>query len=371
MPVDGYNNHPNLLQESVNSSYSAGGRYRMTFWIPSDFTCSQCTLQFWYRTANSCTPDFEAYQCYFQNMENLGWDVQSFLGSGYYPRWQATGWDGKECPTGTAKETNVLVRKNNGGEQFKNCADVSVGSEGSGDSSGSQPAPNPPVTQPEPEPEPEPASPTPATPSAPTPATGALQCTGSGGCKAKCQARCNSQLATNQCWGTPRYVHCKCSDGSTHSFPGCDCQNGACPKGVVSATPEPEPEPEPETATPRRRRAASEPEPEPEPETATPRRRRAASPATGECADSAFTEPGWTHWTGQCSAFGIGDCAHTAVKNACCMCGGGSSLSQTKVGKVQTHRFLGARSSSMMEEWAERDIHDEPLFETPGPQDEL
>lgn len=235
MPVDGYNTHPNLLQESVNSSYSAGGRYKMTFWIPSDFTCSQCTLQFWYRTANSCTPDNEAYRCYFQNMQNVGWDVESFLGGGYYPRWQAEGWDGQVCPT--AKQTNVLVRKNNGGEQFKNCADVSVGSEGSGDSSGSPPAPSPPVTQPEPEPEPasEPATPAPATPTTepepepepatPAPATPApaspVPATNPSGKKYCRTVWWSAQERSNACgcdeceWGEPTLAECeaKCPAG--------------------------------------------------------------------------------------------------------------------------------------------------------------
>jgi len=243
-----------------------GVGYQMRYRIPADLSCTHCTLQWYWATANSCFYDGD-YFTYFQHIEDLGWS------SNLWAPHAVSSW---------ANCGNQCCRAGTFAEEFWGCADVAVVAGGPTPPPTPQPPTSAPAatTQPEPEPEAEPATPAPATP---------------------------------------------------------------------APTAEPEPEPEPATAAP-----------------ATP-----ATPSTGECADSAFTEPGWTHWTGQCSAFGIGDCAHTPVKNACCMCGGGSSLSQTKVGKVQTHRFLGAKSSSMMEEWAERDIHDEPLFETPGPQDEL
>merc|ERR1712039_939026 len=77
-------------------------------------------MGFWYRTANSCTPDDEAYRCYFQAMQASGWNVDDFLGTGYYPQWKADPWGGNKC------EPGVNARANNCGEQFKNCADVKV-----------------------------------------------------------------------------------------------------------------------------------------------------------------------------------------------------------------------------------------------------
>ena len=51
-------------------------------------------------------------------------------------------------------------------------------------------------------------------------------------CKSQCSATCRgrgSDVQTNQCWGTPRYIQCDCRDGSAHSFDGCPCENSLCP----------------------------------------------------------------------------------------------------------------------------------------------
>ena len=54
---------------------------------------------------------------------------------------------------------------------------------------------------------------------------------GAGSCKMQCQTLCvgrSGGVSTNQCWGNPRYIECRCSDGSTHAFEGCACENAAC-----------------------------------------------------------------------------------------------------------------------------------------------
>jgi len=54
-------------------------------------------------------------------------------------------------------------------------------------------------------------------------------------CKLTCQTLCNGQsggVATNQGWGDPRYIHCKCSDKTEHKFAGCECRNSGCPESM-------------------------------------------------------------------------------------------------------------------------------------------
>jgi len=54
-------------------------------------------------------------------------------------------------------------------------------------------------------------------------------------CKKKCQTFCverSGGVATNQGWGKPRYIHCKCSDGFEKKFTGCECRNGGCPDSM-------------------------------------------------------------------------------------------------------------------------------------------
>lgn len=87
--------------------------------------------------------------------------------------------------------------------------------------------------KPTPEPEPEPPAPTPppGTPAPPTPPGQEKPCdNGRGSCKDMCTRKCGRAVATNQCWGKPRYIECKCGDGKHHFFPGCTCKNGGCKK---------------------------------------------------------------------------------------------------------------------------------------------
>lgn len=174
-------------------------------------------------------------------------------------------------------------------------------------------------------------------------------------------------VATNQCWGTPRYIECKCSDGSTHSFAGCDCENGSCPQGGGTATSEPAP-----AVTP-----TSEPEPEPEPTASTPEPEPEPEPAvgTGGCKDQTMTG-GWRHYScAQIQNIGAAYCAYPEVKTACCFCGG-AGLSQTEAAAhlskatTQRQKFLRSKGSSMMSQDVEREDMDEFLFETSNEQTE-
>merc|ERR1711948_184797 len=100
------------------------------------------------RTANSCTPDAEAYACYFQAMERRrAGSVAEFLKPvGYYPLWKDDKWSGNPCKD--VKTPSAYDRLNNCGEQFKNCADVKVVAGGATP----PPTPAPPTTPPTPAP---------------------------------------------------------------------------------------------------------------------------------------------------------------------------------------------------------------------------
>ena len=53
--------------------------------------------------------------------------------------------------------------------------------------------------------------------------------------KKKCQTLClkkSGGVATNQCWGNPRYRYCKCDDQSVHVIAGYTCDHPSCPKEV-------------------------------------------------------------------------------------------------------------------------------------------
>jgi len=132
---------------------SMSANYKFTYKLPDDVTCEQCTLQWWWSSANSCTPHPDAYRCYFQKMEELGWNAASWCSG-------ACDFRGA-CPASQGKA--VLC-----GEQFKNCADVKITGPGSGTSQMTQQAttvaptglpaaaPMPmPASTPEPESEPE------------------------------------------------------------------------------------------------------------------------------------------------------------------------------------------------------------------------
>merc|ERR1719412_3138375 len=93
-------------------SHSAAVKvYRFYYQLPQGVTCEKCTLQWWWSSANSCTPHPDAYRCYFQKMEMLGWRARSWCSGG--------------CSySGTCPASQGPARQC--GEQFKNCADVKI-----------------------------------------------------------------------------------------------------------------------------------------------------------------------------------------------------------------------------------------------------
>lgn len=131
--------------------------YKFHYKLPDGVTCEKCTLQWWWSSANSCTPHPDAYRCYFQNMEALGWNAAAWCGG-------ACSFRGT-CP---ASQGGAVLC----GEQFKNCADVEITASGSGTSQTTQQAtvaPSPvPGPTPEPESEPETETETSSTTEAPT-----------------------------------------------------------------------------------------------------------------------------------------------------------------------------------------------------------
>lgn len=101
-----------------------------------------------------------------------------------------------------------------------------------------QSEPEPAQSQPEPaqsqpEPEPEPAGGGGGGCDGPCPCDDGSQIS----CKSQCSNLCNNAVATNQCWGTPRYIHCKCTGGEVHDIKGCECENSQCPSlAQINAT---------------------------------------------------------------------------------------------------------------------------------------
>jgi len=157
--------------DEVNPSYwylppangSMNANYKLTYKIPDGVTCEKCTLQWWWSSANSCTPHPDAYRCYFQRMEALGWTASDWCGGACQY---------KDAPCPASQGANVWC-----GEQFKNCADVQIvaaGSGGTGETTEQGTVPPSPTLMPTPEPESEPeteaptAAPTVAPTAAPT-----------------------------------------------------------------------------------------------------------------------------------------------------------------------------------------------------------
>merc|ERR1712003_487043 len=259
----------------------------MTFKIPADFSCAACTLQFWYRTGNSCTPDEEAYHCYYKAMADAGWTVKEFLKpGGYYPLESSQQVaNPRKCPA--VKTSDSYARANNCGEQFKNCADVIVLPSG----------PTPPPTPMPPTPPPTPAPPTPEPEPSSEPATSGGATTG-GAATTSVDGNCvdgdvSWKYPNHPCseWDLPahcvnpilRDACCGCGAGGATGATG----------GTATATTEPEPASEP----------SSEPDPTSEP---------ASTPASTPSATSAPCDDGSA---GACKAQCSAACGNSVATN--------------------------------------------------------
>ncbi|CAK0801617.1 unnamed protein product, partial [Prorocentrum cordatum] len=183
-----------------SGSHLDRAQHRFHYWIPADLTCESCTLQWWWMSANSCTPHPDAYKCYFQEMERQGWDARAWCDG-------VCSYQG-ECPA--EQSAPVLC-----GEQFKNCADVRV--VGGGATRGPTPAPAPtPVS-----------APTGAPTSSPTAPAGSA-----------CVQNLN--CAVNDWCADSTYA------GWCPLHPAGDCPSPQCVASSPAPSPEPEPGPVPE-----------------------------------------------------------------------------------------------------------------------------
>lgn len=333
-------------------------------------------------------------------MQAQGWDVERMYGGGYYPQWKAEGWNAASMACPSVKERDPYKRANNCGEQFKNCADVSVGATGEGISgTPPAPAPSPPVVQPTGGAAPAPPAPT-TPPATSPPATGQpAQPTGGGGGGGNGQCQDKSMTGTwapHACAGLTLPAYCAhepvqmacCGCPARAGFPA----GGDRSSGTTASTSEPEPTSEP--ATPASTPAAT-PEPTSEPETpATP----ASTPSSGpleckDCKSKCQTKCSGHLATNQCWG---GDSATKRGRWIECKCSDGTrhtffgcecehstcpggwpapesllDLTEGNVGEVKSHRFLAAAGSSFMSESADRAETDEILVESHPHQEEL
>merc|ERR1712183_287561 len=122
-------------------NFDGGNTHRFHLKLPVGLTCTACTLQWRWWSANSCIPAPD-YACFGSELAAKGYSAAS---------WGL----GNSCPGGGCDRCGC-------GEEFRNCADVQIVP--SGPTPPPTPAPPTPVTL-----APPPAPPTPVTPVTPTP----------------------------------------------------------------------------------------------------------------------------------------------------------------------------------------------------------
>ena len=194
------------------------GTKKMHFRIPTGLSCSSCTLQWRWWTANSCVPA-DGYGCYFKRMNDLGWNAGSWIGS-----WIIN--SARNCGSALLQSNTSLASssaRRGCGEEFRNCADITV--LGSG---GPSPSPTPsPAPTPSPSPSPVPGT----TTAAPTPAP-------AGSCVQ------NKDCVANAWCQDPAYAQwC-----GLHS--AAQCPSPQCTLSSQEPTPAPAPTPSPTTMSP-------------------------------------------------------------------------------------------------------------------------
>jgi len=89
------------------------GTYQMRYKIPANLQCSSCTLQWLWRTANSCVPGGESTACHWAHLRSLGWNVDAWCGPAF-------------CGTCSSSSSLIEASTAGCGEEFRNCADISV-----------------------------------------------------------------------------------------------------------------------------------------------------------------------------------------------------------------------------------------------------
>jgi len=277
-----------------------GKIHSMWFHIPSDVYCpsGRCSVQFTWKTANSCNPHPAAYCNYYHHVV------------GPQNTWCNNWYCGGFCVSNSNSADNCEATIGNRqccSEVFSACAEVKL-------VGGSVPAPStttttsaahapttaaPGTTTPVVSPTPAPPAPTPPSTPAP-PAVLDGTCVQNPDCNSN--AWCADETYVNWC---PAHSASQCPT------PQCMVKGTSTPATTPEPEPEPEPETEPVTTTPATTPEA-EPEPEPEPEThgvtckATPGLNRGVSDSA--CAQC---EIGYKWWP--CNEAELCECTGTAL----------------------------------------------------------
>jgi len=267
-----------------------GQVHSMWFHVPSDVNCpsGRCSVQFTWKTANSCNPHPAAYCNYYHHVV------------GPQNTWCNNWYCGGFCNSNSNSADNCEATIGNRqccSEVFSACAEVKLVGESvptPSTTSTTTAAPTPTTAAPDTT---TPAvSPTPAPPAPTPPATPAPPAAVDGTCVQNPDCNANAWCAdeTYVTW-------CPQHDASQCPTPQCMVKG--------TSQPEPEPEPEPEPITPP---TSPEPEPEPEPETpgvtckATPGLNRGVSDsACAQCAN------GYKWWP--CNEAELCECTGTAL----------------------------------------------------------
>lgn len=114
LPPPNYQPTALLSKDSGVALMQAAGEYHtMRFVIPTNLTCTRCTLQWYWATGNSCLYD-EDYIAYFKKMQALGWDA------GRWAPQAVASWATKKTVTCGPDGKDIF------GEEFWNCADIRV-----------------------------------------------------------------------------------------------------------------------------------------------------------------------------------------------------------------------------------------------------
>jgi len=142
------------------STEGGSGTHTIYFKVPADLQCEECTLQWHWWSANSCEPAGD-YGCFKDILQSKGYWV------GSKRAWWTAFRGGCSGPEGSNGHFGC-------GEQFWNCADITVQPGGGSPSPSPMPVPTP-VPAPMPMPMPQP-TPTPTPSPAPTPAVSCETC---------------------------------------------------------------------------------------------------------------------------------------------------------------------------------------------------
>lgn len=141
--------YKNFSDDDAVDIHAEGVIYTMKYRIPRGLSCTECTLQWQWSSANSCLPD-GSYLTYFKAMQKARWNASEWC------PWCTSGW--ATCENSCCPKDEAF------GEEFWNCADVTVNA-----GSGSTVAPTMPASTILPTAAPTTLAPTTASPVVPTP----------------------------------------------------------------------------------------------------------------------------------------------------------------------------------------------------------